>query len=813
MALKCLTLEFLEAVEAPLLQHPFIAMPRRQELPRLTGKPPPYPSSQMSERSRTYMRRLSKPNIDYSARGPIVQQRATPLCIFDAVCSRLCAVMACFPRKSKSGTGILCHAAILAACLVSFSIAGSSLMASRRGSGMFSVFHNDDLVHDEPTDTALVEVETTLHAQFAVPIYVMQRLSQPPPSFLLRHPNEDEFRPCAAARLLLKFLTNRMNDVENVNPATAGSASSQRALFATVDGVDIEERVRAVASALAYAESTQRVPVIFWGIHHQQWNLSYSASFTDAAAIERKAVVVNYLLDDIPTGDAPAADSSKSVTQANSDGELQDIDHDHEVATADWAEFSVVDVVSDASMLESSDVVSTDESSGTSTSIHQPKTRDDIRTLDSAAAVDSHVSVVLTDEAVSRYAPRSLAATYVSSGLLKASNDLSRNAATAYAFENAFVDLSEEGVIRRLHESFHVPYLLLQGMRPHMLRLLLQNFVAKRASGVQKPQAVFVNVQFGLGNRLRALGSALAFARETNRVPVLIWVPDHHLNCLYRDLFVEQDEIAVNDGFDGGEGWPFEEQRAQDDKSKNVVWYNYMRQNGVHVHDPSELVVDDKDMHVYVSTAYVIQTPVTPYIIRTQSPFWSVLKSLTPQVTVGRLVERLDQMPLHKMMGVHIRSKLIESDISGIGVDEYSKESSKRTDYWRSLTQVDTFIGEMKKQSPTQLFYIAADNVEALEKLQEEFPSRIYYTARRCDGRDRECLPYALADMILLSKCTSIRGSYWSSFSELAVRMGGGRVLLAGIDFGRPSAKPRRPATKKTAPRRKQSKRRSKHRA
>lgn len=675
---------------------------------------------------------------------------------------------------------------------------------------MYSVPGSDVGFHEDPGDQALIEVERTLHTQFSIPLSVTQRLAIPPPDFMLQNPSEKEFLPCAAARLLLRLLTTRTHDMDAAESSSAGGASSQRAIFATIEGVDIEERVRSVASLLSYAENTERVPVIFWGIHRQHWNLSYSATFADTSAIEEKAVVVNYHLEDFPAADASSslAAPSNSEILTISDVETEDNSHEHGGASTDWADFSVLEVVPDPTMLEGSEVTGADDSSDTSTTKFHPKSRDDIRSLDAAAAVDSHISVALTDEAVSRYAPRSHAADYISSGLLKTSKDLHPRAATAYAFENAFAGLSEGGVRRRLHESFNVPYFLLEGMRPHMLRLLLQNLVAKRATGVQKPRTIFVNVQFGLGNRLRALGSALAFARETNRVPVLVWVPDHHLNCHYKDLFVEQDEIAVNDGFDGGDGWPFEEQRAQDEKSKNVVWYNYMRQNGVHVHDPSEVVVDDKDMHVYVSTAYVIQTPVTPYIIRTQSPFWRVLKSLTPKVTVGRLVERLDQMPLNKMMGVHIRSKLIETDISGIGVDEYSKESSKRTDYWRSLTQVDTFIREMKKQSPTQLFYIAADNVAALEQLQKEFPSRIYYTARRCDGRDRECLPYALADMILLSKCTSIRGSYWSSFSELAVRLGGGRVLLAGIDFGRPSAKPRRPAKKPT--RQNQPKRRSK---
>lgn len=43
---------------------------------------------------------------------------------------------------------------------------------------------------------------------------------------------------------------------------------------------------------------------------------------------------------------------------------------------------------------------------------------------------------------------------------------------------------------------------------------------------------------------------------------------------------------------------------------------------------------------------------------------------------------------------------------------------------------------------------------------------------------------YALADMILLSRTKLILGSYWSSFTEAAMRLGSQNVHLAGVDFG-----------------------------
>jgi hypothetical protein len=94
----------------------------------------------------------------------------------------------------------------------------------------------------------------------------------------------------------------------------------------------------------------------------------------------------------------------------------------------------------------------------------------------------------------------------------------------------------------------------------------------------------------------------------------------------------------------------------------------------------------------------------------------------------------------------------------------------------------------MRKQSLSQIFYVAADKVETLGRMDAEFPSRVLYTPRHCDSRERECLRFAMADILILSRCSTIRGSYWSSFSELSLRLGAGSVLLAGVDFGKPTA-------------------------
>jgi hypothetical protein len=712
--------------------------------------------------------------------------------------------------------------------------------------------------------------------------------------------------------------------------SSQASTRTPRALFATILAPTADARVRAVASALVYANSTRRIPVLLWPVHPTLWPIGFADFFANAVTTLRDIAVyadipmpedairdyiaagdlvkngaipnpnpynmpndapgnavsvttstITYLASAISgflnlrgdaisvehaegtaslgsseskahtsnDADAAAAVVGKNFQQGPATDRLEGCHGDTDPCTVqtrqdtnrhtpltsvdrDWAEFSVVQVhdspassltsrrylrsvnlsgefsaLSSSVSLERRDLesqkqdesnpfavepdfayLSKDQAHLNDDHLERPRRRDDVRSLDAAAAYDSHISTILADEIISRYAPRSKSAAKVSNGMLEGRPQYAAQVQAAFSFEYAIASLSDDSILHRLHDVFQIPHMLLAGMRRNMRRLLLQKFLARQATGHQDPRAIFVHAQYGLGNRLRALGSAMAFAHATNRVVVLLWVPDHHLNCFFRDLFIEQDDVIVSDGFGTDEPWPYTKVRQYDPAAfQSVVWYNLMRHNGVHVHDPGVLIENDAGRHMYISTAYVIQSTATPFIIRTRSPYWRVLQSLAPNIDVASLVENLGQLPMHKMMGIHIRSKRIDNDIIGVGVDEYSQESSTTTDYWRNLTQLNTFVEEMRRQLPSQLFYVAADQAGLLEKLEKEFPSRVYFTPRRCDGRDRNCLKYAMADILLLSKCATIRGSYWSSFSELSVRIGGGRVLLAGIDFGTPT--------------------------
>ena len=68
---------------------------------------------------------------------------------------------------------------------------------------------------------------------------------------------------------------------------------------------------------------------------------------------------------------------------------------------------------------------------------------------------------------------------------------------------------------------------------PELLSVLQDDLVR----GSSAPTYLIVHLQYGLGNRLRALASAMAVAAASNRPLAVIWPRDAHCNASFHQLF------------------------------------------------------------------------------------------------------------------------------------------------------------------------------------------------------------------------------------------------------------------------------------
>lgn len=400
--------------------------------------------------------------------------------------------------------------------------------------------------------------------------------------------------------------------------------------------------------------------------------------------------------------------------------------------------------------------------------------------LDSLAALSTRHIFYRTEKSIyGRYAA-------ILPGIMEMPNVLSPGIETQRAWYNVvkhwtFPHLDSNEVSDLLNRVYGVPLVFIEGMSDRSRRILLRSLDLSSSK-----RAFFVHAQYGLGNRLRALGSAMAVARVTGRVLVLIWEPDVHLDCRFSDLFVNEyvviDKLNMN--------WPPGGTANKDHALRSVDFYNFMRFNGQHIHNPlKELVNPRNGRHVYVKTAYVVRSSFTPRIISTTSKYWKLMREeLVPQAEIMMLVNDPSFSNIRNLVGVHIRARTIENDIKGVSEEFYGK-GSRTTDHWRRLTGLKTFEAKIMRLSLKYKFFVAADTREAIRSLENKFGSHRIFSLPRdqdCVTRDVECAKLALADILLLAQVPTLLGSHWSSFTEGAVRLSGRvKVLLAGVHFGR----------------------------
>ena len=97
------------------------------------------------------------------------------------------------------------------------------------------------------------------------------------------------------------------------------------------------------------------------------------------------------------------------------------------------------------------------------------------------------------------------------------------------------------------------------------------------------------------------------------------------------------------------------------------------------------------------------------------------------------------------------------------------------------MKRIDLLI----KKDPDIDIYLAADTPETYGVFAAEYGNRLSMLPRNVYDRSIKQLRYAVADIILLSRCVFLLGSTWSSFSELAQRFSKtiSRVEMSGHDF------------------------------
>jgi hypothetical protein len=277
---------------------------------------------------------------------------------------------------------------------------------------------------------------------------------------------------------------------------------------------------------------------------------------------------------------------------------------------------------------------------------------------------------------------------------------------------------------------------------------------------------VYVDAQHGLGNRIRAIGSAAAIAEKSGRELIIVWEPDHHCECRFSDLF-DYGGLVIETSF-----------IEKANQSMNV--YNYMEIEAGASKDKEIVIEEDKDL--YLRAAYTFNSPLSDW--ESENKF---IKKLNPTSEIELMVKKFN---LSNVIAAHVRME------AGAGLDHntydsvenWTKKGHDELHFWREKSHYSHFIKRIDQlftEQPSLKLFLATDLPENYKAFADYYGDKLFYLKRDVFDRSKEQIKYGLADAILLSKSQKLLGSTWSSFSELAMRMSDtfSSIEMSGRDF------------------------------
>ena len=268
-------------------------------------------------------------------------------------------------------------------------------------------------------------------------------------------------------------------------------------------------------------------------------------------------------------------------------------------------------------------------------------------------------------------------------------------------------------------------------------------------------QILEVKAMGGLANRMRAIASAYALASDCGMGLKVIWYPLPELNASFANLFKTDDLPFELLHCNGAEFWlKYSEPRRKNlflSKIYQAFHYDlYLTDcdgSTIKCRNNKEALVDAVKLakHPIISSGLVFYEH--------QDGLYS--KLFVPNDFVQSQIDEITKRFDENTVGVHIR----------------------RTDNKQSImhSPLELFVEKMKRlidENQNTTFYVASDDAETKRKLQSIFGDRIFVADVKVDRNDRNAIIQAVAEMYALSKTRMIIGSYYSSFSEIAAKIG-----------------------------------------
>ena len=306
-------------------------------------------------------------------------------------------------------------------------------------------------------------------------------------------------------------------------------------------------------------------------------------------------------------------------------------------------------------------------------------------------------------------------------------------------------------------------------------------------SCVKKEDSILLlHTQFGLSNRLRALSSGVTFARQYGFSLRVIWEKDKHLEACIEDV-LDVNKSNLQDTH-------CEFNLATVDPV-NYVIINHMDPlfpDERFKEIPSQIgTLHGSKRHLYVKTGFRFMTSAAHCQFSDEDEQQSI-GTFVPNLGIKDLVDQvIFPDDCLERVGMHIRQRDPMTELGpSTATASYSSASiqmlkdaflhhNKIQKFQRKILDIVAQGGGTNRTC----FFLAIDDRMLLSKVHVPSPNIIKFLPRDCDDRGSDCVKYAFADLLSLSLCDKIYGSFWSSFTEMAGRMGKTKSLVLSLNF------------------------------
>ena len=253
----------------------------------------------------------------------------------------------------------------------------------------------------------------------------------------------------------------------------------------------------------------------------------------------------------------------------------------------------------------------------------------------------------------------------------------------------------------------------------------------------------------GLGNRIFAIASTIAYCREQKCPLRIVWFRDWGMGARFQELFELSDKVKNVEVIDAR--W---QDYIYDRPRRRNLWLPYLYQRFAF------------DERLYERKIYREGTDtILPYLQSARNPylvFWAELPQVDYNTDCLRLIRPI-------ALQVAERTKSFSGNTIGVHI--------RRTDNIRSIqnSPLTLFIEKMRQElatHPDVKFYVASDSMQEKQELANLFPDKIITVWKETNRSSRQGIEEALVELYTLAATRKILGSAGSSYSMLAGKIG-----------------------------------------